>query len=104
LRAETVAIALGVLAGTVELLEGTRLLTGLLARLGLDWDDPEYHAFAVIASGTDALPIGPERQLWATEALARHEPDLERARTWATPIALPACQHLVSRFGPAQSQ
>ncbi len=56
-------------------------------------------AFVLVESETDHLPIGAEEQNWSDEALVRKEPNLRRARAWATDVVREPCANLVSRFG-----
>jgi len=99
LEQELVRLATTVLAGTVDLLEAAPQLWGGLSVLGFDWGDPDYHAFGLIASETDALPIGAQRVCWAADALVEKEPELQAARIWAAPLGMPACERIVNRFG-----
>jgi len=92
-------LATAILAGTVDLLEAAPELWGGLSALGFDWDDPDYHAFGLIASETDALPVGAQRVHWAADALVEKEPALRAARVWAAPLGMPACERIVNRFG-----
>ena len=82
-----------------DLLEAAPELWGSLSLLGFDWDDPDYHAFGLIASETDALALGAQRVHWAADALAEKAPELRRARIWAAPLGMPACERIVTRFG-----
>jgi hypothetical protein len=92
LEQELVRLATSVLAGRVD-------LWGSLSALGFDWDDPDYHAFGLIVSETDALPIGTQRVHWTADALVEKETELREARVWAAPFGMPACDRIVARFG-----
>lgn len=98
-RRQAVEIASGILAGEVPILEGCHSLAGLRCEVEVEDRDPDFVTFAMISSEIDALPIGAVRALWAPEALARLEPDIQSAIAWATPQALPACESVVRRFG-----
>lgn len=98
-RREAVEIAAGILSGEVPVLEGCHSLAALRWEVEVDERDPDFMAFAIISSETDALPIGAVRTHWAPEAMARLEPEIQSAIAWATPQALPACKSLVQRFG-----
>jgi hypothetical protein len=98
-RRRAVEIAAGMLAGEVSILEGCHSLTALRWEVEVEEGDPDFVTFAMISSETDALPVGSVRAHWASEALARLEPDIQSATAWATPQALPACRSLVRRFG-----
>ena len=98
-RARAAEIAAAILAGSMPLLDGCRLLDQLGADVGVPDNDPDFSAFRLIQSETEALPLGQARSLWAPDALARLEPVLQFAATWAEPIALPACKSVIARFG-----
>ena len=98
-RRQAVELAKGILAGSTPLLEGCNTLASLEPAVEVEAQDPDFQTFALISSECDALPIGSARQLWAPEALARLQPELESAIAWATPLALPACRSIVQRFG-----
>ena len=98
-RERAVALASAVVTGEMDLLEAAPALAAALNALGCTWDDQAYKAFGLIASETDALPIGEQCKFWSAEALARMEPELERARSWAAAIGEPACQEVLERFG-----
>ena len=98
-RAKPVEICSGILAGRIHLLEGSHALASLRWDVDVDERDPDFLTFAAISSETDALPIGDVRTHWAPEALARLEPEIESAITWASPQALPACCSVMQRFG-----
>jgi hypothetical protein len=99
LEQELVRLATSVLAGKVDLLEAAPKLWSNLSVLGFDWNDPDYHAFGLIVSETDALPLGEQRAQWAPDALVEKEPELREARIWAAPLGMPACERIVTRFG-----
>ncbi|MGO4549555.1 hypothetical protein AB4059_00405 [Lysobacter sp. 2RAF19] len=98
-RRRAAEIAAGILSGDVAVLEGSRLLDLIRWELEVDERDPDFDVFTAIASETDALPIGPVRQHWSPEALAKLESEIQSAIAWAAPLAAPACQAIVERFG-----
>ena len=98
-RARAVQIANGILAGELPLLVGCHLIDELRAAVDVPDDDPDFLAFNVIQSETDALPIGRMREHWAPKAANDLGPELEAATQWASAIAVPACKSLVTRFG-----
>ena len=98
-RSQAAEIAAAVLAGTLPLLEGCHLLDALRSGVEVPERDPDFLAFNLVQSETDTLPIGKVRQNWAPEALASAEAELQSAAEWAGPIALPACESVVARFG-----
>lgn len=98
-RRQVVEICSGILAGTVDLLQGCHLLASLRWDTGIDEWDPDFSTFVAISSEMDAMPVGEIRKHWAPEALARLEPDIQAAIEWASPQVLPACRSVVQRFG-----
>jgi hypothetical protein len=98
-RARAAEIAAAILAGSIPLLDGCHLLDQLGADVAVSDDDPDFSAFSLIQCETEALPLGQARSLWAPDALARLEPEIQAATTWAQSIALPACKSVVARFG-----
>jgi len=100
LRARVVVVARGILDGEIDVLEGSRALSGLLWQLKLGDDDEDHRAFVLIDSETDALPVGRARALWDEKVLRDLEPRIQDARKWALNIAEPHCASLVRRFAP----
>jgi len=98
-RARAAEIAAAILAGDMPLLDGCHLLDQLGADVGVPDNDPDFRAFSLIQSETEALPLSQARDLWAPDALTKLEPEIQSATTWAQPIALPACKSVVARFG-----
>jgi hypothetical protein len=98
-RQQAAEIAAGVLAGQVPILEACHSLAALRWEVEVEERDPDFVTFAMISSEIDALPVGAVRAHWAPEALARVEPDIQSAISWATLQALPACASVVQRFG-----
>lgn len=92
-------LARNILAGEVDVLDGSSKIVSLRDELDLDRDDDDLMAFVVVDSETDALPVGEETLNWSQDALARKRPELERARSWAFEVVRQPCQNLVARFG-----
>ena len=93
-------LAKGILSGERPVLDGCLWLDALRPDVEVEENDPDFLIFAMISSRIDALPIGGVRKYWTAEALAEIEPEIRSATEWATPLAIPACQSLLSRFGP----
>jgi hypothetical protein len=100
-RSRAASIAAAVLAGRVSAVTGAVDLTKLRPMLDVPDDDPEFETFMVIDSECDGLPIGPVRQYWSEEALARKAPDVLRAEQWAMETGRDAFQNIVERFAAA---
>jgi hypothetical protein len=100
-------LARDMLEGKVSFVEGARRVWRLGSDARLPESDPDLTTFRGIESETDSLPIGKVRDLWATDALERLRPEIERAEDWAKQFGRTACQNLVNRFsgvvGPAAS-
>ena len=76
-----------------------RLLSSVLSEIVDDRDDPDLEAFTLIASETDHLPIGSERDRWSRAALAEKQPKIAEAERWAKGVGLEACRNVAARFG-----
>jgi hypothetical protein len=98
-RREVVEAARRMLAGTLAYIEGARLIAHLFWDAEIDQFDPDILPFVGIDSETDALPLGKYRQGWAAEALAKLQPEIDRAEEWARGYAHVACEGLIRRFG-----
>ncbi len=81
----------------VSFLEGARQICSAARSLGLE-KDPDINAFILIDSETDALPLGELRRHWLPEALAKLEPELRQAETWARSVGSKACESIINRF------
>ena len=101
LQRRIVAIARGILDGDTDVLEGSRILSGLLGHLSVGDDDEDHRAFVLIDSETDALPVGKVRELWSAQSLLELEPRIRDAQEWAMAIAEPHCRSLIKRFAPS---
>lgn len=97
-RREIGKIANAMLSGSLSFIEGSRQLWEL--GLGEDLErDADLQVFLLIDSETDALPMGELRKLWNADALAKLQPELDRAEEWARSVGLSACERLAQRFG-----
>jgi hypothetical protein len=98
-RAEMLAQASALIAGDLSLIVVARRLKGFR-----DGVEPEIGAvldvFVAIDSETDALPVGKERALWNSEALARKDEEIIAAeRRWSDEAVMAATQlvHLLQQ-------
>ena len=98
-RRRAAALASQILAGTVDVLEAAIEMHRLRWQVDVPENDPDFEAFRLVESETDALPIGTQREHWATEALARKEPELARSREWALATVKQECRNIIARFG-----
>lgn len=97
-RAEAVAVATAVLDGSLSPILGARRLAGLRWQAGVPEDDQAFLTFVAIDSETDALPVGPVREHWATDALVRKEADIARAEAWALTTGANAFRALLHKW------
>jgi hypothetical protein len=88
-------------AATTDPILAARDLSALRFSVDVPEDDPDFTCFVAIDSETDALPIGPEREQWSTEALSRLDKEIVDARTWASTHGRLAFASVVRRFGKA---
>ena len=49
-----------------------------------------------IASETDAIPLGPRRELWHPDVRAREDGKHDSAQAWAEPMVRETCRALMS--------
>jgi hypothetical protein len=96
-RRRAASIAREVLDGRQPILAAAVLIARLRDDADIPADDPDFTAFVLIASETDHLPLGAERQYWAEEALREKDREIARADR-ARGFGLEACRNLVSRF------
>lgn len=97
-RKRAVEVAKGMIEGSIHYLEGACELASLRFEVGLPEDDKDFLAFTGVSSETDHLPLGTARQYWSVEALARHEPEIQKSIEWAKGVSLAECKSIVSRF------
>lgn len=97
-RKRAVAVAMGMLDGSIHYLEGAIELSFLRFEVDLPEDDNDFLTFAAIASEIDHLPIGKQRQYWSQEALERHEAEIQKFNNWAKDISLSECKSIVARL------
>jgi hypothetical protein len=85
-----------ILSEALSPIEGARVIVthSFAARLETD---PDILPFVGISSETDALPLGDERKLWQTQALADLQPRIDEAQSWARKVGASYCQNLLAR-------
>jgi hypothetical protein len=97
-RNRAVAVARGILDGSIHYLEGAVELSSLRFEIGLPENDPDFLAFTAVASEIDHLPLGTARQYWSQEALNKHELEIEQSINWAKEFSLSNCKSIIERF------
>lgn len=95
-RRRVAELARQILAGDLDVLDGSYQIAELLSEI--EWEDDDLRVFFWVISETDHLPIGAEALNWSDEALARKELNVCRAREWASTIVRQPCETLVIRF------
>jgi hypothetical protein len=97
-KAHVVEIAIRMLTGQTGIIEGARHLTKIQPQVTDQDLDPDFIIFVVIASETENLPIGPEREYWVTSALTEKDKKIQHAEELYREQALASCQLLIERF------
>ena len=72
-RSRAVEVAIGMIDGTIDYLEGAIELSSLRHEVDLPSDDKDFLVFTGVASEIDHLPIGAQSLNWSEKALERHE-------------------------------
>jgi hypothetical protein len=85
-----------VLSEALSPIEGARIIVQLCFIARLD-NDPDILRIRGIASETEALPLGSERQHWQAKALTDLEPEISEAQSWAQKIGTKYLQNLLAR-------
>jgi hypothetical protein len=98
-RRRVVEMARQILAGELDVLDGSSKIVSLRTEIDIALDDDDLMAFVCVESETDRLPVGAEASNWSDEALARKEPELRRAREWAFQTVRQPSENLIARFG-----
>jgi hypothetical protein len=96
-----VELARSILRGETSVILGSRRLASLAHELVSDWRlGEEFVVFGALASESDHLPSGPERQYWSESALAREDQNIARLETRYRSEVLQACRKVIERFSP----
>jgi len=96
--AEIVKVAQAILNGTIDIIEGSRMLHGLGHDECVDDLDPDFSIFVVIDSDTDHLPIGDVRKMWSVDALIEKDEEIRKIIDFYKEDVLKACSNLILRF------
>jgi hypothetical protein len=92
-----IAIARGILAGEIGVIEGSRALSSMLWEFGTDMTD-QFSPFVAIDSETDDLPAGAVRDLWEVDALARKDLEIGRCEKLYRTQTFEACKVLIRQL------
>jgi hypothetical protein len=104
IQRQVAALAKSILDGRAPLVVSAQRMAKMLLWLGLDAADPDAKDFIVITSETDHLPLGPEREYWADDALKAKDREIAQLEAWARRFGLDTCRRLVQRFGPSSDR
>ena len=95
---QVVEIAEDILANKIGLIEGARLLLRLRPTVTQDDFDPGFIPLMAFVSETDDLPVGKDRQLWASDALLEKDKEIQKAEELYRDDVFAACQVIIERF------
>lgn len=95
---EIITVARAVLNGDMKVIEASRVLLKLKRSAGLAGE--VFLPFIAIDSETDHLPVGPERELWPAEALAKKDQEIREVEEMYADIAREACSLIIEQFEP----
>lgn len=99
-RTRILECAKRMLRGQVSYCEGSVEISTLHLEAELPAEDDDIAPFLLIASETDDIPVGPVREWWTEEAIAKLGPRMASAERWAREVGGPACASLVRRSMP----
>jgi hypothetical protein len=97
-QALVLSVAKAMLAGQIGIILGSRSLSSQMHIVFGDDIEDDFMIFIVIASETDALPVGAERQYWAKSVLLELDREIEQAEAFYEEFALDACRKLIEKF------
>jgi hypothetical protein len=100
-RATAAVLARRALNREMSAIAAARELAALRHRVAAGDDDSDFLVCVAIDSETDALPLGPVRQYWAADALAKKDADIAEAEVWAMEVGEAAFHNIARRFGGA---
>ena len=100
IQSSLVATLKALLGSSLGVVEASRRVSAIRFDLQQD-NNPLFLPFVGIASETDRFPLGPARELWASEALARYDQERELAEKHYSSLATKSATALL---GWARSQ
>jgi len=98
IRLKAIETAKAILEGKIGVIEGSRLMQGLLRQTEVSEDDSDLLSFMGIDSETDCLPVGKERQHWSAEALKEKDIEIDRCEKLYRETAREACMSIIERW------
>jgi hypothetical protein len=97
-KVKTIETAKAILEEKVGVIEGARLMQGLLWQAEDSEEDGDLLVFIGIDSETDDLPVGEERQHWSEEALKEKDIEIRRCEKLYREAAREACARIIERW------
>ena len=98
LARQATSLAQSILDGKQPLVANAQRLETLMLQLQVERTDPIMEDLMLIASETNTLPLGTERQFWDERALEQKDRDIARAEMWAREFGLDTCLRITQRF------
>ncbi len=101
-KQEIASLALSIVGGELDVLEGCRRIVDLRGSLGeSEANDPDLLVIVGVESELDDVPSGATRELWAPDALAARDAERDEYLSAVRPELLRACQSIAARWGPS---
>lgn len=97
-RKRVVEIAGSIVAGTLRPLLGARYLSRYVHDLEQEMSQDAWRTIVGVDSESDHLPIGPERQYWAPEALQEKDKEALEYEQRIKADVMRAAEELLRRF------
>ncbi len=97
-RAKAIATATEMITGKLGIIAGARILATLRFEVGVTEYDEDFLTFVAIDSETDDLPIGQQREHWATKALQEKDVEIKRCENLYQQNAIQACKNIIKRW------
>jgi len=97
-RKRIAKVALGMLDGSVNYLQGAIELEALRHEVGIYENDPDFVAFVAVLSEIDSLPIDISANNWSEEVQLRYKSEIKESVEWAKQFSLSACQSIAARY------
>jgi hypothetical protein len=99
LRPKAVSVATSVLNGRTGIIQGARELATIGHVLVDNWAlDPDFVVFGGVASESDDLPVGKDRERWDPTALVDKDAEVQDYETRVRSTMYKACRNVIRRF------
>ncbi|MBD2705788.1 hypothetical protein IC229_34635 [Spirosoma sp. BT702] len=94
---EVISVAKSILDGQIGVISGSRALTGLSHKFDETKRD-DFILFIGIDSDSDNLAIGPEREYWSKEQLAKQDIEIEIVEAYYREDVYNTCTDLIRQI------